>query len=152
MPIGPAGDVKAGTRLENGIMISTKARDSKNFVAMMQFIDWLWYSDAGPGVRQVGRRGHHLHQARRQAARSSSPDVNCVGLNPTGTKNLQKDFGFFNGVFAYGGSTELLDVVLLRRGAGVPGGDERPQDRCPSRRRTRSAPRSASRRRCGRPR
>ena len=38
-------------------MISSKARDSKNFVAMMQFIDWLWYSDAGQEFAKWGVEG-----------------------------------------------------------------------------------------------
>jgi putative aldouronate transport system substrate-binding protein len=38
-----------------------------------------------------------------------TPDVTWAGVNPTGTKNLQVDYGFSNGVFAYGGSTKLLD-------------------------------------------
>ena len=110
LPIGPAGASTRRSRLENGIMISAKARDSKNFVAMMQFIDWLWYSDAGQDVRQVGRRGHHLHrqvaagklQARPRRRRRSASTRRR-------TKHLQKDFGFYNGVFAYGGSTDLLN-------------------------------------------
>jgi len=32
-----------------------------------------------------------------------------AGLNPSGKKNLQVDYGFSNGVFAYGGSTKLLN-------------------------------------------
>ncbi|MEK8104989.1 hypothetical protein NKG94_06825 [Micromonospora sp. M12] len=38
-------------------MISSKARESKNFVAMMQFIDWLWYSDAGMEFARWGVEG-----------------------------------------------------------------------------------------------
>jgi putative aldouronate transport system substrate-binding protein len=37
------------------------------------------------------------------------PNITWAGVNPTGTKNLQSDYGFFNGVFAYGGSTKELD-------------------------------------------
>ena len=108
VPSGPAGEVKVGSRLENGIMISKKARDSKNFVAMMQFIDWLWYSDAGEEFAKWGVEGT-TYTKDAAGKRTLTPDVNVVGLNPKGTKLLQKDFGFFNGVFAYGGSTELLE-------------------------------------------
>ena len=52
----------------------------------------------------MGRRGHHLHQGRRPASARSTPDVDVIGLNPKAPKHLQKDFGFYNGVFAYGGS------------------------------------------------
>src|SRR5690606_4050838 len=57
VPAGPKGDVIAGSRLENGLMISSKALDSENFVAMMQFIDWLWYSDEGQEFAKWGVEG-----------------------------------------------------------------------------------------------
>jgi len=108
-PIGPAGPVKPGTaRLENGIMISKKARESKNFVAMMQFIDWLWYSDKGAEFAKWGVEGV-TYTKDSSGKRALAPDVNVVGLNPSATKHMQVDYGFYNGVFAYGGSTELLE-------------------------------------------
>src|SRR4030095_11484108 len=105
-PTGPTGEIIRGERMENGVMISKKARDSKNFVAMMQFIDWLWYSDKGQEFAKWGVEGV-TYTKDSSGKRTLTPDVNVVGLNPKGTKHLQVDFGFFNGVFAYGGSTEL---------------------------------------------
>ncbi|WP_213454423.1 ABC transporter substrate-binding protein [Rhizomonospora bruguierae] len=111
IPIGPMGPVRSGpgaSRLENGVMISKKARDSKNFVAMMQFVDWLWYSDAGEEFARWGVEGV-TYTKDGSGKRTLTPDVNMLDLNPQGTKHLQKDFGFYNGVFAYGGKTELLE-------------------------------------------
>ncbi|WP_205857068.1 extracellular solute-binding protein [Phytoactinopolyspora endophytica] len=108
LPAGPAGNViNAASQLENGIMFSADAAESENFVAMMQFIDWLWYSDEGQefakwGVEDVtyttGGEGDY----------QLADDVDFVSLNPDADKHLQEDFGFSNGMFAYGGSTELL--------------------------------------------
>ncbi|MCZ7436803.1 extracellular solute-binding protein [Micromonospora sp. WMMC241] len=106
-PIGPAGPVNPASRLENGVMISSKARDGKNFVAMMQFIDWLWYSDAGQEFTKWGVEGT-TYTRDGSGRRTLTPDVNVLGLNPKGTKHLQKDFGFYNGVFAYGGKLDLV--------------------------------------------
>ncbi|MFD2762805.1 extracellular solute-binding protein [Micromonospora eburnea] len=106
-PIGPAGPINAASRLENGIMISSKARDSKNFVAMMQFIDWLWYSDAGQEFAKWGVEGT-TYTKDASGKRTLTADVDVLGLNPKGTKHLQKDFGFYNGIFAYGGRLELV--------------------------------------------
>ncbi|MFG1879655.1 extracellular solute-binding protein [Sphaerisporangium sp. NPDC049003] len=114
LPVGPLGPIKYGagnTRLENGIMISKKARDSKNFVAMMQFIDWLWYSDEGQVFAKWGVDGV-TYTKDASGKYKLAPDVDFVGLNPKATKHLQKDFGFSNGVFAYGGSTELLQSTF----------------------------------------
>lgn len=110
VPIGPAGSVVVGTRLENGVMISSKALSSKNFEAMMQFIDWLWYSDAGQVFGRWGVQGLTYDGSVDDGTFHLAPDVTWAGLNPSGTKNLQVTYGFFNGVFAYGGSTALLDT------------------------------------------
>ncbi|MDH2425315.1 extracellular solute-binding protein [Sphaerisporangium sp. TRM90804] len=111
--IGPLGPIKSTaemTRLENGIMISKKALDSPNFVAMMQFVDWLWYSDAGQVFAKWGVEGvTHTKEGNKFKLAS---DVDYVGLNPGAPKHLQKDFGFGNGVFAYGGPTELLQSTF----------------------------------------
>jgi putative aldouronate transport system substrate-binding protein len=110
VPIGPVGPVVPGeTRLENGIMISKKALNSKNFVAMMQFIDWLWYSDAGQMFAKWGIQGQTYTGSVEDGTFKLSPDVDWAGLNPSAKKKLNVDYGFFNGVFAYGGSTKMLN-------------------------------------------
>jgi len=111
LPIGPEGEINPASRLENGIMISTKARDSKNFVAMMQFIDWLWYSDAGQQFAKWGVEGVTFTKDS-SGKPMLAADVNVVGLHPSATKHLQKDFGFYNGVFAYGGKPELVQAFF----------------------------------------
>ncbi|MFV2022552.1 extracellular solute-binding protein [Micromonospora sp. LOL_023] len=110
-PDSSIGSVKAGSRLENGIMISSKARESENFVAMMQFIDWLWYSDEGQEFAKWGIEGT-TYTKESDGRRVLDADIDFVGLNPDGSKHLQKDFGFSNGVFAYGGTTELLQSTF----------------------------------------
>jgi putative aldouronate transport system substrate-binding protein len=109
VPTGPAGSIKTGSRLENGVMISKKAKDGKNFVALMQFVDWLWYSDAGETFAKWGVQGTTYTGSVTGGGFQLASDVTWAGLNPGGTKNLQVAYGFFNGVFAYGGSTKELD-------------------------------------------
>jgi putative aldouronate transport system substrate-binding protein len=110
LPTGPMGATLPGeSRLENGIMISRKARESKNFVAMMQFIDWLWYSDAGLMFSKWGIQGDTYTGSVEDGSFQLSPKVKWGGLNPSAPKDLQVDYGFFNGVFAYGGSTKMLN-------------------------------------------
>src|SRR5690606_15623548 len=91
LPIGPAAEINPASRLENGIMISSKARESEHFVAMMQFIDWLWYSDEGQEFARWGVEGV-TYTKDASGKRTLAPDVDVVGLNPKGTKHLQKDF------------------------------------------------------------
>ena len=109
VPIGPIGSAMFGSRLENGIMISSKAKDSPNLVAMLQFIDWLWYSDTGKMFAKWGIEGTTYTGNINDGSFKLAPDIKFAGLNPTGTKNIQVEYGFYNGVFSYGGSTKLLN-------------------------------------------
>ncbi|RIV41197.1 ABC transporter substrate-binding protein [Micromonospora radicis] len=111
LPVGPAGEINPASRLENGMMISSKARDSKNFVAMMQFVDWLWYSDAGQEFARWGVEGQTFVKDG-SGKHTLAPDVDMIGLNAGAPKHLQKDFGFANGVFSYGGKPELVQAFF----------------------------------------
>jgi len=111
VPAGPAGNIMAGSRLENGVMISAKAAKSKNFVAMMQFVDWLYYSDEGQEFAKWGVKGTTFEKSA-AGVRKLVPTIDYNGLNPAGKKDLRTDFGFSNGVFAYGGTTDLLQSMM----------------------------------------
>ncbi|MFG2575767.1 extracellular solute-binding protein [Streptomyces sp. NPDC048481] len=107
VPLGPAGPVVlGGARLENGVMVSTRALKSDTFVAMMQFVDWLWYSDEGQQFAKWGVRG--TTYTRSGGRYRLEPGISLMGSDPDAPKDLQKDYGFFNGVFTYGGSWELV--------------------------------------------
>ncbi|MDL5204358.1 extracellular solute-binding protein [Streptomyces sp. ALI-76-A] len=107
VPVGPAGPVVlGGARLENGVMISSEALKSDSFVAMMQFVDWLWYSDEGQKLCKWGVEG--VTYTRPGGRYRLRPGISLMGSDPDAPKDLQKDYGFFNGVFTYGGSWELV--------------------------------------------
>ncbi|KKI91548.1 sugar ABC transporter substrate-binding protein [Bacillus sp. SA1-12] len=110
VPGGPAGQLMSGSRLENGVMISAKAKESENFEAILQFIDWLYYSDEGQEFAKWGVEGTTYMKT--DGVRKLVDDVNYNGLNPAGTKDLRVDYGFSGGVFAYGGTTELLHSMF----------------------------------------
>ncbi|CAL9291863.1 ABC transporter substrate-binding protein [Streptomyces sp. SudanB52_2052] len=111
VPIGPAGPVVlGGSRLENGLMISSKALKSDSFVAMMQFVDWLWYSDEGQRLARWGVEG--VTYTRSGSRYELKPGISLMGSDPDAPKDMQKDFGFYNGVFAYGGSWELVSSMF----------------------------------------
>ncbi|MEU2283671.1 extracellular solute-binding protein [Streptomyces sp. NPDC013178] len=107
VPLGPAGPVVlGGARLENGLMISSKALKSDSFVALMQFVDWLWYSDEGQRFAKWGVRDVTYTES---GGRYEVKDgITLMGSDPDAPKDLQKDFGFYNGVFSYGGSWALV--------------------------------------------
>ncbi|MEJ9220249.1 extracellular solute-binding protein [Paenibacillus glucanolyticus] len=110
VPGGPAGQLMSGSRLENGVMISSKVKESEHFKAILQFIDWLYYSDQGQEFAKWGVEG--VTYTKEGGVRKLMDDINYNGLNPKGTKDLRIENGFSGGVFAYGGTTELLQSML----------------------------------------
>ncbi len=111
-PEGPAGDIFGNSRLQSGVMLTADAAEDENFVAMMQFIDWLYYSDEGLEFAKWGVEGQTYTKEGEE--RQLAADVDWLGLNPTATKNLRTDFGFYNGVFLHehGSSDELVRSLL----------------------------------------
>ncbi|XVV00907.1 extracellular solute-binding protein [Actinosynnema sp. CA-248983] len=111
LPSGPKGDVIRGSRLESGLMVSAKAVQSDKFVATMQFIDWLWYSDEAHEFTKWGVEGT-TYDKDASGKRTLKPEVAFGGMNVGAPKNLQRDFGFQGGVFYYGGANELLQSMF----------------------------------------
>ena len=148
-PVGPAGMITFTGRRENGIMISSEARKSENFVAMMQFIDWLWYSPEGKMFAKWGVEGVTYTGSVEDGTFQLAENVDWAGLNPGADELLNADYGFFQGSFVYGGSTALLQSQF-------PEEEKEFQQKIagresPWRRPSRSRPRSASGPPCGRP-
>lgn len=109
VPEGPAGDnVASGSRAASGFMISSKAAENPNFLALLQFADWLYYSDQGLEFAKYGIEGTTF--TKDGDTRTLAPDVDWNGVNPAGTKKLNADFGFSNGVWslANGSSDDLI--------------------------------------------
>ncbi len=109
VPSGPAGDNSRGSRLENGFMISADAVDNENFVAMLQFLDWLYYSDEGLEFVRWGVEGETFTKDA-DGNRTLNSDIEFLSSNVGAPKKFQADFGFFNGAFslAHGSTTDLV--------------------------------------------
>lgn len=109
-PGGPKGMLQMETsRLENGVMISQNALKDlgeEKFIKMLRFVDWLWYSDEGQTLSLWGVEGE-TYTKDAEGNFVLDPDISYNGMNPTATKKLNVDFGFGNGMFAYGGSSKL---------------------------------------------
>jgi putative aldouronate transport system substrate-binding protein len=108
-PIGAMGNLTHVTRLENGIMINKDARNREDFVAVMQFIDWLWYSDEGKMFAKWGVEDVTYTGSVDDGTFQLAENIDWAGLNPDGEELLNVDYGFLNGIFVYGGSTNLLN-------------------------------------------
>ena len=109
-PAGPAGDnVASGSRAASGFMLSSEVAEQPELPRAPAVRGLAVLLRRGPRVRQVGRRGHHVHRRGRRT-RTLAADVDWNGVNPAGTKKLNADFGFSNGVWSLAnGSTDTLD-------------------------------------------
>lgn len=111
-PSGPKGNLKVSSavgRLENGIMISKSALEDlgeKDFIKMLRFIDWLWYSDEGHELSQWGVEGE-TYTKDADGNITLNSDIYYNGFNPGAAKQLNVDYGFGGGVFAYGGKKQI---------------------------------------------
>lgn len=110
LPAGPAGKVVGGTRLENGVMLTSKAKDSEHFGAILQFVDWLFYNNDAKEFTKWGVEGTTFK--RNGDKRELMPDVTYQWMNPGAPKKLNADFGFSGGNFSYGGKTELVHSMF----------------------------------------
>jgi putative aldouronate transport system substrate-binding protein len=110
VPLGPAGATVVGSRLDAGLLISSKAANDPNFIAMLQFIDWLWYSDAGMLYARWGIEGTTYTGSVADGTFQLEPTVDWSGLHPNAKIEINVQYGFYNGVFSVGGSTQLMQT------------------------------------------
>ncbi|SKC76713.1 ABC transporter substrate-binding protein [Krasilnikoviella flava] len=94
-PGGSAGQVVEPRNFWHGFMLSAEAKDSPHFVAMVQFLDWLYYS---PDAREMLRWGIEGETYTKDADGiiTIDPDysLDAFNINPDGKTDLQKDLGF----------------------------------------------------------
>ncbi|MCA5892229.1 extracellular solute-binding protein [Isoptericola sp. NEAU-Y5] len=113
IPGGPAGDLLASSRLSSGLMISSKAAENPGFKAMLQYVDWQYYSDEGMEFAQWGVEGETFSRGS-DGVRTMNEDISWNAINVGAPKALNTDFGYSNGVFllANGSSQDLLESVM----------------------------------------
>ncbi|MFS0714937.1 sugar ABC transporter substrate-binding protein [Microbacterium sp. 2P01SA-2] len=109
LPGGPAGDKLPSGRFTSGILISSAAADKPYFKALLQFVDWLYYSDEGLEFAQWGVEGETFTRDA-DGTRTLMDDIAWSSINAGAPKLLNADYGYSNGVFvlANGSSQELV--------------------------------------------
>lgn len=109
IPGGPAGSNLPSGRFTSGLMISSDAADKPYFKALLQYIDWQYYSDEGIEFAQWGVEGETFTKDA-DGTRTLMDDIGWSAVNAGAPKKLNADYGYSNGVFlpANGSSKELL--------------------------------------------
>ncbi|GEK88850.1 carbohydrate ABC transporter substrate-binding protein, CUT1 family [Alkalibacterium putridalgicola] len=112
-PEGPAGPYVGGSRFVAGFMLRNDVKDRDDFLSLLQFVDWLYYSEEGNELAWWGEEGETFEKTDEAPGGYMPLDpITYLGMNPDGTEHLQEDHGFRNGIIASGGTTELLQSVM----------------------------------------
>lgn len=109
LPGGPAGDKLPSGRFTSGILISSGAAEKPYFKALLQFVDWLYYSDEGLEFAQWGVEGETFTREA-DGTRKLMDDIAWSSINAGAPQLLNADYGYSNGAFllANGSSQELV--------------------------------------------
>lgn len=117
VPAGPAGnimDATTGGRFESGIAISASAAEKPYFTALLQYVDWLYFSDEGLEFARWGVQGETFEGE--GADKHLIEGVDWNGVNPNAgndPKLLNTDFGYYNGVWTLAHGTTAEELGLL---------------------------------------
>lgn len=113
-PVGTVDYQADNERLECGVMISSKALNElgeEDFIKMMRFVDWLWYSEEGQILTKWGIEGE-TYTVSEDGTYSLTPAYYCGGLTIPQTSDdqvdMREELGYACGNYMYGGNTELL--------------------------------------------
>ncbi|GAA2273220.1 extracellular solute-binding protein [Glycomyces scopariae] len=108
-PGGPFGQVVEPRNFWNGFMLNSEIQDSENFLAILQFLDWLYYN---PEARELIRWGV-LDETYTKAADGTitlNPEysLDAYNINPGAPTDIQADLGWSNSVFADSSESRAL--------------------------------------------
>ncbi|MCQ2585846.1 MAG: extracellular solute-binding protein [Treponema sp.] len=112
-PSGTNRDLAETSRLECGVMIATKALEElgeAEFIKMMRFIDWMFYSKEAYTLTKWGVEGETWHYAEVNGMKIKQllPGYKCGGLGIGGSDtdvDIRLKWGFAGGNYFYGHST-----------------------------------------------
>lgn len=110
IPGGQNGDfVHSGGRFDSGLMIASSAAEKDNFLALLQFIDWLYYSDNGLEFATWGIEGE-TYERDSEGNITPAEHIDINNINPDAEEHLLRDYGFYNQPFMHANGS-LTDLV-----------------------------------------
>jgi putative aldouronate transport system substrate-binding protein len=121
-PKGTNNYIAEASRLENGVMVSQNALEDlgeEDFIKMIRFIDWLWYSDEAYTLFKWGVEGEHWEYVTDPETglevKQLLPGFKNGGLGIAGEEedlDIRLQWGYAGGNFWYGHRNELRDDSL----------------------------------------
>ncbi|MGK9219512.1 MULTISPECIES: ABC transporter substrate-binding protein [unclassified Microbacterium] len=108
-PGGEAGMLVEPRNFWNGFMLSADIAESPNFIATLQFLDWLYYNPEARELLRWGVEGETYDKAA-DGTITLKPEFSYddFNINPDGATDIKKDLGWGNDVLA--GSTESREL------------------------------------------
>ena len=103
-PGGEAGQVVEPRNFWNGFMLTAEAKNHPNFIAMLQFLDWLYYSPEARDLLRWGVEGETYTKTDGKYTLNPAFSLDAFSINPDAETDILKDLGYSNDVLA--GSTE----------------------------------------------
>ncbi|GEK20827.1 ABC transporter substrate-binding protein [Cellulomonas xylanilytica] len=103
-PGGEAGQVVEPRNFWNGFMLTSEAKNHPNFIAMLQFLDWLYYSPEARDLLRWGVEGETYTKTDGKYTLNPEFSLDAFSINPDAQTDILKDLGYSNDVLA--GSTE----------------------------------------------
>ncbi|MDQ0374200.1 ABC transporter substrate-binding protein [Cellulomonas humilata] len=103
-PGGEAGQVVEPRNFWNGFMLTADAKNHPNFIAMLQFLDWLYYSPEARDLLRWGVEGETYTKTDGTYTLNPEYSLDAFSINPDAPTDILKDLGYSNDVLA--GSTE----------------------------------------------
>jgi len=94
-PAGPAGNIMGPRNFWHGFMLSSEITSSENFLAILQFLDWLYYNPEAREMLRWGIEGETYTTAEDGTIElADGYSLDAVDLNVGEGIDLQKDLGF----------------------------------------------------------
>lgn len=115
MPLleGPAGPNVAGGQLVSGIMLNANVAERDDFLAVLQYVDWLYYSDEGTEYAQWGIEGETFERTDEVAGGYRPVEgISFENFNSGADEDLTEDYGFGNVAFAFAGPAEIRQSIM----------------------------------------
>lgn len=115
MPIleGPKGRRLHDSNFHNGKMFNANLVERDDFLAILQFLDWFYYSDEASEFANWGVEGVTFEKTDELPGGYKPLDhIRFEHFNPGGEESLQEDYGFNNPGFAYGDPNHIALSIM----------------------------------------
>lgn len=94
-PAGPGGNIMGPRNFWHGFMLNAEVAQSENFLAILQFLDWLYYAPQAREMLRWGIEGETYTKAEDGTfALTEDHSLDAFDLNVGAETDIQKDLGF----------------------------------------------------------